>query len=371
MDGIAGGYVDLRSTAPHAIITRMIFSSLTPGALFRALALLTLVAAIGCNSDPPVAAPIGDPDTTGNERATTIIASAVDSTSTLVVLEYGVDSSTIGAPRVVADGTITAGPQGGNIALHNSRRSVSIVRIADGAVLRTFTTIDSMAFQTAALSPDGTRIAIVRSDTAGHGREWLLVGDVDSDELTTVSDRVERNSIASFSPDGGRVAFFTSDDSLEVATITGARVGAILAGVSPDFGVEHLYHAQAAWMPSGSEIYFSAGQLGRIYRGTLNVRAPAPLSLATRYLRSPTINSAGTALVLSDGADIWTYTIATASLERSTATAERETYPDWNAGGDRVVYISDAGPRTSITESVADTVRTIATGRFLRAWYAD
>jgi WD40 repeat protein len=153
-----------------------------------------------------------------NDLAYTVAVDPRD-THKFVIAEQGgafiVNTARPGQPREVRLGTVMPhdaefSPDGSEVVTADSDGTVSVLRLATGKVIATFTSSDTNA-DVASFSPDGKRV--VAGYLTGTARVWDVTSKL---QLTLLTGHGAGISTAEFSPDGREVVTSSQDGTVRV-----------------------------------------------------------------------------------------------------------------------------------------------------------
>jgi TolB protein len=202
---------------------------------FRALMLVPILAMAGCGAGASPTAPSSVVGATASPTSAALAPTAATSASVPPVSP---------APASLAPFRITTG----DILFNDSEDSEVYAIGADGTNRRHLT--DVSGDWTAALSPDGTRIAWSRDP--GNGRDIYLMG-ADGSDVRRLTGNDFSSYFPSWSPDGSRLVF------------GGLEVGALFE-INADGSNEVKVSAESDrfpnWSPDGKHIVFARGPEG-------------------------------------------------------------------------------------------------------------
>ena len=125
------------------------------------------------------------------------------------------------------------------------RGGIYVVRSADGGGLRRLTAFGVPGD----FSPDGSRLVLLKITDGADETGALYVVNVDGTGLRRIGP-TDAADPGSWSPDGGRILFSTSDGRLFVEDPTGGSVTEIPLEVGPD----QRFCTWPAWSPDGTRI---------------------------------------------------------------------------------------------------------------------
>jgi WD40 repeat protein len=153
-----------------------------------------------------------------NDLAYTVAVDPRDAHKFVIAEQGGafiVDTSRPGRPREVRLGTVMPhdaefSPDGSEVVTADSDGTVSVLRLASGKVIATFTSSDTNA-DVASFSPDGKRV--VAGYLTGTARVWDVTSKL---QLTLLTGHGAGISTAEFSPDGREVVTSSQDGTVRI-----------------------------------------------------------------------------------------------------------------------------------------------------------
>lgn len=207
-------------------------------------------------------------------------------------------------------------------------------------------THDATPEGTAVWSPDGGRIAFLRSDTeAGTSDVYVMNADGTGQRRVTASSSV--GSGPAWSPDGERIAY-VDDDGLHVISADGGQARLLVDASG--------WLADPTWSPDGDRIAYAFGvrtEPGDEFSGIPDIWAvPAEGGTPTRLTATlagesgPDWSPDGTSIVFTSDRDIAVLDLVSGDIRRLTGSegAEEDPYdrdPAWSPDGSQIVFASD------------------------------
>ncbi len=233
----------------------------------------------------------------------------------------GTNAANVTSTPHVSERNPTWSPDGQQLAFAALGIEISA---ADGSNRRRVTSANDSLPES---SPDGTRIAFIRTTGPGPGRLHSVAPDGTALQLLSQSDAGYIRP--AWSPDGTQIAFATYHGDLRVVSADGTREVDVTGELSNVVGF--------SWSPDGSQIAFAAE--GAIYivnsDGTeRRLVVPAPAA-------APSWSPAGDEILFSRSGDLYVVQLDGSGLTRLTESDLRnETFPRWSPDGRKVAFIS-------------------------------
>lgn len=197
----------------------------------------------------------------------------------------------------------------------------------------------------AAWSPDGSRIAF--SGNWG-GYDEIYVVDVDSGELTNISNTAASDSHPTWSPDGTRIAFQSRVNSYTEIFVASADGSSIInISKTPD---EHEWAPM--WSPNSNSILIDSHNDGHYGLALMDAGSGAKRSLTSspvwkKYDYTPNWSSDGKRIVLASARDVeWeihVVNVDTGAQTRLTHDLAMDWGPVWSPDGSRIAFVKAVG----------------------------
>ena len=233
-----------------------------------------------------------------------------------------------------------------------------------------------ISMQTPALSPDGKRVAVsgLTSTSSGYGSREIWVQDIDHGTMTRLTRNTAStwNDQPAWSPDGARVAFYTSygsNTSILIKTVDGGGPaqqlvpGGTVAPVAPCWSTDSrylAYHTLDMGATTRNLWYVPIATEG----SSLTAGIPVPIDHSTAQKTLPQISPDGRYLAYqSDETGRWEiYVTRFPSGEgRWPVSLSGGIWPRWSPQGDELFYMSlSKGGSPEIEEMMAVPVSTTA-----------
>lgn len=235
---------------------------------------------------------------------------------------------------------------------------------------------DGVSLRNLRFSPSGDRLLVV-SDRSGPSKIWVMAAD-GSDARTLLEDGSE--SSAEWSPDGSRIAFLRSDDGRPDIWVVDAA-GGEAARVTDDEAGERAIE----WSPDGRSIAFMSDREGHQDAFTVDV-ATGEIRQVTSETNpwdegrwAPEWSPDGRSMVYVSNRsgtwsdDLWAVELATGEHRKLTADIHVMSNPVWSPDGRHVAFNGMAesefwyGDQSDVylVEMPAGTVRRLETNTFV------
>jgi TolB protein len=193
------------------------------------------------------------------------------------------------------------------------------------------------------VSPEGRKVCWSTADNR------LYIIGTDKSNLVGLSQQAYYGTVPTFSSDGGRIAFYTSQGELAVVNAdgTGERIVANNAQDDP------IISLGVAWSPSGDRLVY-VGALSNGNRDVFSVRSDGTdgknLTNDASFETNPSFSPDGTQIVYARaGAGIVLMNAdGTGSALLTTAGTGVDLFPEWSSDGTRILYVSRATSGTDI-----------------------
>lgn len=252
-------------------------------------------------------------------------------------------------PTKIYDGILlTTRPARGTVAWLeelSATESRIMVGSTDGvaAIELAASTDPNRAVSVPVVSPDGRKVCWSTADNR------LYIIGTDKSNLVGLSQQAYYGTVPTFSSDGGRIAFYTSQGELAVVNAdgTGERIVANNAQDDP------IISLGVAWSPSGDRLVY-VGALSNGNRDVFSVRSDGTdgknLTNDASFETNPSFSPDGTQIVYARaGAGIVLMNAdGTGSALLTTAGTGVDLFPEWSSDGTRILYVSRATSGTDI-----------------------
>ena len=180
------------------------------------------------------------------------------------------------------------------------------------------------------ISPDGTKIAFLRSDNN------IYLANIDGSNVTQLTS-AGQDSDPKWSPDGTKIAFSRTGYIVMIPSAGGA-IQQVTNGGSDTF---------PAWSPDGSKIAFNRS--GKICIGMADTNLTAPTQITTDSTNSaPSWSPSGNKIAYEKSSGTYDIYVqppdsVSAAVNITNTGAINEQYPTWSPDGTKIAFVYDAG----------------------------
>jgi Tol biopolymer transport system component len=183
--------------------------------------------------------------------------------------------------HILRDGDPSFSPDGTKIAFESYRSGFSELWTmnADGTGLTQLTFNGAPEDRGSSWTPDGTQIVYHTTEFpagAGHSSFEIMIINTDGTGKTRLTNNLFQDSLPSVSPDGTKIAFFSTrdgDGEIYVMNIDGSNVTRLTNSPGED--------AHPMWSPDGSQITFHTRRFGTLDIMVMNADGSNPRLVTT------------------------------------------------------------------------------------------